>query len=127
MNELTAEWANKAEDDYHLAGLALSAGEVPVPDGVCFHSQQCAEKYLKAYLTDNLVPFPRGHALILLLELCLPFDVNFESLRSDLESLESYAVAVRYPGFTADDDMAKAALTTATRVRAFLRVKLNLA
>lgn len=50
MNELTKEWILKAEQDFNAANLLMYAGEAPIPDYVCFHCQQCAEKYLKAYL-----------------------------------------------------------------------------
>jgi HEPN domain-containing protein len=49
MQEITKEWVFKAEQDFDAADLLMHAGESPIPDYVCFHCQQCAEKYLKAY------------------------------------------------------------------------------
>jgi HEPN domain-containing protein len=49
MNRLTAEWVQKAEGDFLVAQKMLRARKQPVYDAVCFHSQQCAEKYLKAF------------------------------------------------------------------------------
>jgi HEPN domain-containing protein len=46
MKEMTGEWVEKAESDYDQANLSMYAAEVPIRDGVCFHCQQCAEKYL---------------------------------------------------------------------------------
>ncbi len=44
------QWIAKAEQDYRTV-VALSRLRVaPVPDSICFHAQQCAEKYLKALL-----------------------------------------------------------------------------
>jgi HEPN domain-containing protein len=127
MKETTEEWVIKAESDYDQANLAMYAVEIPLRDGVCFHSQQCAEKYLKAFLTEKLVEFPRAHPLVPLLDLCLPFDPAFRDLRADAATLEGYAVAVRYPGAKVTDEMAQAALAAAARIRAFIRNKFNLA
>ena len=70
MNEVTKEWVDKAEEDFYSADLLLHAGEVPLTGPVCFHSQQCAEKYLKAFLTNHLIRFERTHVLADLLALC---------------------------------------------------------
>ncbi len=72
MSDMTDEWISKAESDYTMAGLAMSGGEVPVPDGACFHAQQYAEKYLKAFLTEHQREFPRTHFLIALLAGIIP-------------------------------------------------------
>lgn len=125
MNELTAEWVAKAEDDLSAAGLLLRGGEHPLPDASCFHSQQCAEKYLKAFLQEHQFRFERTHELITLLNLCLPIDGDFESLNKDLGELSDFAVAVRYPGLAATSEIAEQALSAATRVRAFVREKLG--
>jgi HEPN domain-containing protein len=90
MNELTAEWIAKAEGDYATAGRELRAQEYPNYDAVCFHAQQTAEKYLKAFLQENDVAFPKTHSLIELLELCLPLDDKLETLRLELIRLERY-------------------------------------
>ena len=47
MKKLTREWIRKAEADHHAA-VKLHRGSDPLHDIVCFHCQQCAEKYLKA-------------------------------------------------------------------------------
>jgi len=127
MKETTEDWVIKAETDYDLADLALTGRERPIVDGVCFHSQQCVEKYLKAYLQDNGIRFAPAHPLNPLLQLCLAVDEEFETLRTDLEGLDFYAVRVRYPGFpTGTDEVAHRAFDAATRVRAFVRGKLGL-
>jgi HEPN domain-containing protein len=98
MKEITAEWVDKAEHDFDVAHLAREREASPITDAVCFHSQQCAEKYLKAFLQENRVRFPYAHPLLPLLDLCLTADSAFESLRQDLDRLDGYAVAARYPG-----------------------------
>jgi HEPN domain-containing protein len=53
MNELAVEWVQKAEGDYATAGRELRARRYPNYDAACFHSQQVAEKYLKAFLQEH--------------------------------------------------------------------------
>ena len=50
MKPLTSEWVEKAEADRSTARRELRVRKAPNFDAVCFHSQQCAEKYLKAVL-----------------------------------------------------------------------------
>ena len=72
MKRLTAEWVAKAEADYQGAVALQRRRKQPLPDLVCFHSQQCAEKYLKAFLQETGVPVPRTHVLTDLLNLTIP-------------------------------------------------------
>ena len=53
MKPAVAEWVSKAEGDFVTAGRELRARKSPNYDAVCFHTQQCAEKYLKAILQEN--------------------------------------------------------------------------
>ncbi|NUO82559.1 HEPN domain-containing protein [candidate division KSB1 bacterium] len=70
----------------------------PLPDLVCFHCQQAAEKYLKAFLILHEAAFPKTHDLVSLLELCVPFQPEIELLREPMELLNPYSVCFRYPG-----------------------------
>ena len=126
MNEITKEWVFKAEEDFDSANLLMYAGESPIPDYVCFHCQQCAEKYLKAYLQEHEVEFERRHDLSPLLELCVALDKEFETLYDDIRELDRYAILVRYPGIIIKADTAEEALRMAERVRAFVRGKLGI-
>jgi HEPN domain-containing protein len=126
MQEITSEWVFKAEQDIDAADLLMHAGEAPIPDYVCFHCQQCAEKYLKAYLQEYKVEFERTHDLSPLLELCIALDKEFERLYDDIRELDRYAVIVRYPGIRIDAKTAKLALKQAGRVRTFVREKLKI-
>jgi HEPN domain-containing protein len=126
MNELTSEWVDKAEEDFHSADLLLHAGEAPLPSPACFHCQQCAEKYLKAYLQEYSIEFERKHELLPLLKLCVSLDSEFQIIKRDLEHLNRYAVVVRYPGVIVKTNTAKEALAAANRVRKFMRKKLKI-
>jgi HEPN domain-containing protein len=72
MKQITQEWVDKAEGDFATAQRELHVQEMPNYDAVCFHSQQCAEKYLKACLQEENLAFNRIHDLSRLLDLfCL--------------------------------------------------------
>ena len=126
MNELTGEWVAKAEEDFYSADSLLHTVEVPAADTSSFHCQQCAEKYLKAFLTENLIRFEKTHVLATLLDLCASLDKDFHKIGNDLDSLEGYAVAIRYPGASASVELAELAFDAAERVRKFVRSKLGI-
>ena len=71
--------------------------ETPPCDTVCFHAQQCAEKYLKGFLTYHEIDFPKTHSLEDLVLLCRDVAPLIESELKDIETLSSYGVEVRYP------------------------------
>jgi len=99
MNPLANEWLAKAEGDFNTAQRELAATEAANYDAVCFYSQQCAEKYLKARLVEAGTDFPKTHDLGALLDLALPAEPDWEQMRDGLDSLTDRAVEVRYPGY----------------------------
>lgn len=127
MNPLTLEWVDKAEGDLNTARREYRARKFPNYDAVCFHSQQAAEKYLKAVRQEKGLSIPRIHSLIELLALLAKSDTDFIILiQTDASVLEGYAVQFRYPGLSANKAEASAALSAAERIRAFVRANLNL-
>lgn len=126
MKPLTAEWVQKAEDDFVVAQKMYRARKRPVYDAVCFHAQQCAEKYLKAYLQEHDYDIPKIHKLLDLLKLCKEADASLEILVTDLKELERFSVNVRYPGVSAEKEEAKIALEAARVVRDFFRQRLKI-
>ena len=114
------------EGDFATAGRELRARKNPNYEAACFHAQQCAEKYLKAILQEQSIPFGRTHSLIALLDLLLPHAGAWEDARPHLEILNVYAVAVRYPGESADKPSAREAVRHATVVRTIARRSLSL-
>jgi HEPN domain-containing protein len=126
MKPAVAEWVSKAEGDFATAGRELRARKFPNYDAVCFHCQQCAEKYLKAVLQANNKHIPKIHFLLELKALLTKFDSSYELLRADLEILEDYSVLYRYPGESAEKDEGQAAYQAAKVVREFVRQKLGL-
>lgn len=125
MKPATTEWVLKAEGDFATAGREIRARKMPNYDAVCFHCQQCAEKYLKAILQENEKRIPKTHNLLELLALILKFDRNYELLKADLDVLEEFSVRYRYPGDTAEIEEAKSAYVAVKTVREFIREKLG--
>ncbi|MBI3913155.1 MAG: HEPN domain-containing protein [Chloroflexi bacterium] len=102
----------------------MRARREPNYDAACFHSQQCAEKYLKAFLIAQRVEPPRTHNLIELLRLCLKRDGTFEMIRPAFESLNLYAAVIRYPGVvSANKDDVRGAVQAMKQLREFVRGK----
>lgn len=119
-------WILKAESDLKVARDEL-ATENPATDAVCFHSEQCAEKYLKAYLVYSFQEIPRTHNIAELIYRCMEIDAAFRALlETDVPSLTSYAVAMRYPGselFPSPQE-ARRAVEFAEMARAFVLERL---
>jgi HEPN domain-containing protein len=110
MLALTREWVEKAEADFLTAQREYRARKAPNYDAVCFHSQQCVEKYLKALLQEHNIAFGKIHDLAVLLNLLLVVHPAWSVYLPAMRSLSAYAVEFRYPGFTADRALAKSAL-----------------
>jgi HEPN domain-containing protein len=126
MKPLVKEWVAKAEGDYATAQRELRVRVNPNYDAVCFHIQQCAEKYLKALLQDVGVRSGKTHSLIVLLNLIVAKKPVLESLRPQLTLLNEYAVEFRYPGESADKPMAREAMESGREARITLRAALGL-
>lgn len=126
MNPLTEEWITKAEKDRATAERELLASIEPNFDAVCFHSQQCVEKYFKARLHEAKIAFPKTHDLLTLLELLLPIEPSWRKFRTSLQQLTTFAVSYRYPGLMANKKVARQALAQCKRIRRTCRQSLGL-
>jgi HEPN domain-containing protein len=126
MKPLTSEWVEKAEGDFSTANREIRVRKAPNFDAVCFHAQQCAEKYLKALLQEADLPFGKTHHLISLLDLLLSSYPPWEILRPQLQNLNAYSVSIRYPGESADKAVARDALKLANIIRGEARKALGL-
>ncbi len=126
MKLITQEWVNKAEGDFATAQRELQVQQLPNYDAVCFHSQQCAEKYLKACLQEENIAFRRTHDLSTLLDLLLPVKPNWETLRPTLDALTTYAVEFRYPGMLANQAIATQAFQDCVEIRQIIRQHFSL-
>ena len=64
---------------------------------ICYHSQQCAEKALKAYLVYKHINPRRTHDLSELIFECAEYDNDFLELTSDAYEINPYSHRTRYP------------------------------
>ncbi len=60
--EVVQEWLAKADEDFEFAKVNLMEGK-PFYSQICFHFQQAAEKYLKAYIIAHELEFRKIHDL----------------------------------------------------------------
>lgn len=120
MTKITQEWISKAEEDYLVATRELKANP-PALDAVCFHAQQCVEKYMKAILQENEIEFEKIHDLDVLLQRCGGFIPELEGYRDDLIRLSAYAVDIRYPGFKVSEEEAKECVESMEKIQQVIR------
>jgi HEPN domain-containing protein len=92
-----ARWTEKGEHDFMAAEHMLELADQGLTDIVCFHCQQCAEKYLKALLLYRGIAFPKTHDLRLLWDL-IPTDLSLGLRREQVIPLNRYIIEGRYPG-----------------------------
>lgn len=127
MKDLVNNWIFKAEQDYKIIQHELSLDENDmVRDMVCFHCQQMAEKYLKAFLIEKNIEFPRTHSIEFLLEKCSSVSLEFKRL--DSGHLTEYGVMVRYADdfYIPDPIEMKVQVEKSQAIRTTVRRLLNL-
>lgn len=119
-------WIQKAENDLITAINTFETMTEPPLDTVCFHAQQCVEKYLKAFLTFHSIEFPYTHEVGDLAFLCSPIDKDFQELVPKVKVLIPYAVEIRYPEESPEVSMeeARSAVEIAKEVKEFVIKKL---
>jgi HEPN domain-containing protein len=125
IEHLVKQWIQIAERDLLTAKQGLEADEV-ITDTVCFHCQQAAEKYLKAFLVKNQIEFSKTHNLMTLLNLCATIDRSFKEELSDTDILTDYAVEIRYPDdwYEPTSEETSQAYELALKVKEFVLKKL---
>jgi HEPN domain-containing protein len=119
------EWVEKAEADYMGAVDMNRRRKYPLPDLVCFHCQQSAEKYRKAFLIAHGATPPHIHDLEDLLAECAIYDLSLAALHPLVVELDPYSVRFRYPGASTTVAEADSALRSLRRLRRTLRKRLG--
>ena len=126
INPLTLEWVQKAEGDYTVAQQSPGRSESEYMMLSAFHAQQCIEKYLKAWLQEANIPFPRTHDLQELLNLIVPVLPAWDVWREDFSKLSEHAVDPRYPGKFATADETAHAMRICDEVRQSVRERVEI-
>lgn len=120
VEEVVRKWLIKAESDMKAAKHLFEAKEI-ITDAICFHCQQCAEKYLKAYLVSKEIEPDKTHKLELLLTEYMRHEPSFVEIQ-DAKYLTEYAVEIRNPGdfYYPSDEEAREAYEMAEKVKKFV-------
>lgn len=93
--DLIVEWLNKADEDFNFATSIIQ--ESTYYAQICYHFHQAAEKYLKAYIIANTLPFKKIHDLLTLLKTSLDANPDLQVIREDCRFLNRYYIDTRYP------------------------------
>ena len=114
-----AKWLRQAAKDRNAARVLVG----PEPSRSVFHSQQAAEKAIKAFLAFHQIPFRKTHDLADLGSQCATVDPSLEAILREVADLTDYASAFRYPDapYEPDADEAARALAAATELSEEIR------
>ncbi|PWB50033.1 MAG: DNA-binding protein [Candidatus Methanoperedenaceae archaeon] len=99
IENIILQWINIAQRDLTAAEQGLK-NDLVMTEIVCFHCQQAAEKYLKAFLVKHQIEFQKTHNIMTLINLCSKVDGSFKEKLSHSDILTDYAVEICYPGFS---------------------------
>jgi HEPN domain-containing protein len=110
------DWLRYARSDLALAQQQVSPAVLLAT--LCFHTQQAAEKSLKAVLLQQGVVFPYTHDLAQLITLLKNAGIPWPEELDSTADLTAYAVGTRYPGAYGDitDEEYTQAIESAQRV-----------
>jgi HEPN domain-containing protein len=113
LRKEAAKWLRQAAKDRNAAEILLR----PEPSRSVFHSQQAAEKAVKAFLTFHHVPFRKTHDLADLGSQCASVDPSLEAILREVADLTDYASAFRYPDAPYEPGAEEAAGALATAIK----------
>ena len=126
LPEIVKEWIEKAEEDYGFACASIEHTDYFAQ--VCFHFQQAAEKYLKAFIVANKLEFRAVHNLLELLQIARQNEPNIEELQQACCFLNPFYIDTRYPVHWPahyDKDTAVKAKNMTDKIRGWLKKSLN--
>ncbi len=126
LHELVQQWLEKASADLDAAEqLCTQSGRFR--EIVAFHSQQAAEKSLKALLVRHQIEFPKTHDIAKLLDRLASVDAALAEDLREAEALTPFGVEARYPSDAAEIlpggevELVQIAVRARSRVLASLR------
>lgn len=93
-----------------------------------YHTQQCTEKALKAYLAVQQQEIQKTHNLLRLINLCAQLDQSFETLLDQAVFLNPFSTKFRYPDDMILDpgkDEVQQAITYAEKILRFVEDKIK--
>jgi len=96
--DIISSWMEKADRDLEVAKRELKLSD-PLTDIICFHAQQSAEKYMKAYLIWLDIEFQKTHDIEDLVVVASKKDPSILKFKDSGAELSVFAVEARYPEF----------------------------
>ena len=126
-SKVVREWLNLADEDFGFASVNLDDLETQYFGLICFHFQQAAEKYFKAYIVAKNLKFEKIHDLDSLRQLCLASNSDFSELEDECLFLNDFYVEARYPMVVPSPktrDIANKAKESAQSIRDLVQKKL---
>lgn len=127
QNEVVREWLEKADEDYGFGSISIEHSDFY--SQICFHFQQAAEKYLKAFVVANKLEFRPIHNLIELLEICKQKDQSIKAIEEPCQYLNPFYIDTRYPVHwpsNYDKDTAEKAKESAGEIRRWVKNQLEI-
>ncbi|MBI5591195.1 MAG: HEPN domain-containing protein [Deltaproteobacteria bacterium] len=96
MKKGTMEWLEFAKRDLEAAKFLVNSPYLA--NIVLFHSQQCIEKCLKAYLEESDIKIPKIHSVVKLYAM-IPEDakMSFNIKEDELDLVDLVYIDTRYP------------------------------
>jgi len=93
----TDKWLMLATEEFNYAVGDLSDSSLSSFSQTCYHFQQAAEKYLKAFILANNLSFRKIHNLVELAKLCASTSPDFKNIIDEAALLNPYYTDTRYP------------------------------
>jgi len=88
---------------------------------ICNNCQQSAEKYLKGFLFQKNVDFPKIHDLSELVAMCIEIDSDFMKFTKQCRYLNNFGVMPKYPNeLQLTEEDAKTAIRFAEEIKEFV-------
>jgi HEPN domain-containing protein len=120
--DLAKEWFRYAKSDLNTTNHMFYDVNPKETKISCYHTQQCAEKSLKAYLISKDIDSPHIHDLVELNQLCTAQESSFSNMLQYCVLLNPYGVHVRYPNeLGVDDTLTKLAIGNALKIFEFCK------
>jgi HEPN domain-containing protein len=119
--EIVREWMQKAEEDFGFASVSIE--HTDYFSQICFHFQQAAEKYLKAFIIAHELEFRPIHNLLELLHICRQKEPRIREVEDACRYLNPFYVDTRYPVHWPTDynrETALKARDSAAEIRAWI-------
>ncbi len=117
-HDVIINWIKKAENDLRNAKIVIKA-EDPPHDTICFHAQQCIEKYIKALLVYYKKEPPKLHDIGELITALKDEMPELYQILDEADELTDYAIGIRYPEeiFDISSEDSKKAVKTAEKIK----------